>query len=155
MLRVVLLLALLFALGCVSFLPQRPPIREAVFRGSLQQVWLATEKALANYPIAESNIDVGILKTDYLRGPNCWIAPGKIEKYSSGVHCNLLFQFVKIPGSGIRVRITKSIEMLRDFVSEPELIPSDALEEMTLLYRIDREISIAREVEKRSLEPSE
>lgn len=132
--------------GCISFLPQRTPIREAVFRGSLQQVWLATEKALANYPIAESNIDVGILKTDYLRGPNCWTSPGKSEKYSSGIRCNLYFQFVKIPGSGIRIRITKTLEMVRDFVSEPESVSSDGLEEMTLLYRIDRELTVAKEI---------
>ncbi len=138
--------SLLLLTSCISFLPQRSPIREAVFRGSLQQVWIATERALVNYPIAESNIDVGILKTDYLRGPNCWTSPGHLEKYSSGTRCNLYIQFVKMPGSRVRIRITKTFEMLRDFVSEPEAITSDGLEEMTILYRIDRELTVAKEI---------
>jgi hypothetical protein len=132
--------------GCISMLPQRSPLKETIYRGSLQSVWLATEKALVNYPIAESNIDAGLLKTDFQRGPNCFKSPGQTDKYSSGVRCQLIFNFVKIPGSGIRVRVTKVLEMVRDFVSEPESIKSDGLEEMTILYRIDRELSLAKEI---------
>lgn len=133
--------------SCISFLPQRPPIKEAIFRSSLQQVWLASEKALANYPIAESNIDSGVLKTDYLRGPNCWSSPGHVDNYSAGVRCSLTLQFIKIPENGIRVRITKTQEIVRDFVAEPERISSDGLEELSVLYRIDRELTIAREIQ--------
>jgi hypothetical protein len=136
--------------GCISFLPQKPPIKEAVFRGSMQQIWIAAEKALANHPIAESNIDAGFLKTDDLRGPNCWVGPDTKDKLSSGIRCHLLLQFVKMPGSGIRVRVTKVMDMIRDFVSEPESFNSDGLEEMTLLYRIDRELTIAKELERQA-----
>lgn len=144
------ILLTVIASGCVSLHPQPTPLREAIFKGSIQQIWLAAEKVLANYPIAESNIDAGILKTDYLRGPSCWTAPGTAELYSSGVRCNLAFHFVPIPGSGTRVRVTKTVEMVRDFVAEPEVITSDGLEEMAVLYRIDRELTIAREVAKQN-----
>jgi hypothetical protein len=127
-------------------IPQEAPLKEAVFRAPLQQVWLATEKALTNYPIAESNIDSGILKTDYQRGPNCWTPPGVTEKYSSGIRCNMLLQFVFLQGTGTRIRISKTVEMVRDFVAEPEKIESDGLEEMTILYRIDRELTINKEI---------
>ena len=139
-----------FLTSCISLQEQKAPVREAIFRGSLQQIWLATEKALTNYPIAESNIDAGILKTDFLRGLNCWKAPYVQENYSSGVRCNLLLQFVKMPGNGIRVRITKTLEMIRDFVSETEKLQSDGLEELTVLYRIDRELTIGKELKKQS-----
>ncbi|MEY4616187.1 MAG: hypothetical protein RJB66_1147 [Pseudomonadota bacterium] len=144
-------LVLLFSLsGCISLTPQEAPLKEAVFRAPLQQVWLSAEKALTNYPIAESNIDSGLLKTDYQRGPNCWTAPGVSEKYSSGIRCNMLFQFVFLQGTGTRVRITKTIEMVRDFVAEPEKIESDGLEEMSILYRIDRELTINKEISQNS-----
>ena len=130
--------------------PPEAPRREEIFRAPLQQVWLATERALANYPIAESNIDAGLLKTDYLRGPSCWTSPIVKEKYSSGVRCSLSFQFVTIPGSGTRVRITKTLEMVRDFVAEPEQLPSDGLEELSILYRIDRELSVAKDLSRKS-----
>lgn len=147
---ILLIGSLIFSVGCVSLIPQKAPLREAIFRAPMQQVWLATEKSLSNYPIAESNIDSGLLKTDYLRGPSCWRSPGQSEIYSSGIRCNLVLQFVTIPGSGTRVRITKTMEMVRDFVSEPEGIPSDGLEEMSILYRIDRELSIAKDLKQNS-----
>jgi hypothetical protein len=138
--------------GCVSLRPQETPIREAIFKNSLQQVWIATEKTLATYPISESNVDSGILRTDYLRGASCWLSPGNTEHYSAGVRCHLVFQFVTLPGNSTRVRVTKTMEMVRDFVSEPEVIPSDGLEEISLLYRIDRELTMTRELNRANRE---
>lgn len=132
--------------GCVSINPNHRPVTETVFRGSMDQVWMATEKTLANYPISESNRDSGVLKTDFLRGPQCWQSPKQSEKYSAGVRCSLTLQLIKIPHNGIRVRVNKSLQMMRDFISEPEDIDNDGMEEMMILYRIDRELTIAKEV---------
>lgn len=136
----------IFLAGCMTLNPHRKPINETVFRGSMDQVWMATEKTLANYPISESNRDSGVLKTDYLRGPQCWQNPGEKEKYSAGVRCSLNLQLVKIPHNGIRVRVSKSLQMMRDFISEPEDMDNDGLEEMMVLYRIDRELTVAKEI---------
>lgn len=133
-------------IGCVSINPNHKPISETVFRGSMDQVWMATEKTLANYPISESNRDSGVLKTDFLRGPQCWQSPKEAEKYSAGVRCSLTLQLIKISNNGIRVRVNKSLQMMRDFISGPEDIKSDGMEEMMILYRIDRELTIAKEV---------
>lgn len=139
---------ILSALGCVSIQPNRPPLKETVFKGSMEKVWMAAEKVLADYPISESNVDSGVLKTDYIRGPNCWHAPTYTEKYTSGVRCSLQLQILKISGNAVRIRITKSLQLVKDFVSEPEDLPSDGLEEMNILYRIDRELTIAQEITK-------
>lgn len=149
--RVLLLLGslygvLLVGVGCVSINPNRKPINEAVFRGSMDQVWMATEKTLANYPISESNRDSGVLTTDFLRGPQCWQSPVEVEKYSAGVRCSLTLQLIKIPHNGIRVRVNKSLQMMRDFISEPEDMDNNGMEEMMILYRIDRELTVAKEV---------
>lgn len=125
-------------------------MKEAVFKGSMQQVWLAAEKALSSFPIEESNIDSGVLKTDFLRGEDCFQSPEQSLKFSTGVRCSLTLQFAKLPGSGVRIRVIKKFEILRDFISEPENMPEDGLEEMALLYRIDREITLAREIERKA-----
>ncbi len=119
---------------------------ETVFKGSMDDVWMATERALAQYPISESNKDAGILKTDYLRGTQCWHSPSKAEKFSAGVRCSLSLQLVRISSRGIRVRIHKSLQVMRDFISEPESLPNDGMEEVHILYRIDRELTIAKEI---------
>lgn len=148
-LRPLLLLSSLYGvllIGCVTINPHRKPINETVFRGSMDQVWMATEKTLANYPISESNRDSGVLKTDFLRGPQCWQNPVEKEKYSAGVRCSLTLQLIKIPHSGIRVRVNKSLQVMRDFISEPEDMDNDGMEEVMILYRIDRELTVAKEV---------
>ncbi len=134
--------------GCVTIMPPRPPVKETLFKGAIEQVWMAAEKVLSDYPILESNVDAGVLKTDYLRGPSCWRAPIFEEKYTAGIRCSLQLQILKIPGSGVRVRVNKSLQVVKDFVSEPEDISSDGLEEMNILYRIDRELTIAQEITK-------
>lgn len=134
--------------GCVTIMPSKSPIKETLFKGSIEQVWMAAEKVLSDYPILESNVDSGVLKTDYLRGPNCWRAPTYSEKFTSGIRCSLQLQILKIPGSGIRVRVSKSLQIVKDFVSEPDDVVSDGLEEMNILYRIDRELTILQEISK-------
>lgn len=136
----------LFVVSCVSVNPNPKPITETVFRGSMDQVWMATEKALSKYPISESNRDSGILRTDFLRGPQCWHSPTSTEKFSAGVRCNLTLQIIKIPHNGIRVKVNKALQMVRDFVSEPEDLASDGMEEIHILYRIDRELSVAKDL---------
>jgi len=121
-------------------------MNETVFRGSMDHVWMAAEKALANYPISESNRDSGVLKTDFLRGSQCWQSPTKTDKYSAGVRCSLSLQLIKMPHNGVRVRVNKSLQLIRDFISEPENIPNDGMEEMSILYRIDRELTIEKEI---------
>jgi hypothetical protein len=138
--------------GCVSFSPQSAPQKEAVFRGSMQQVWLAAEKVLQEYPIAESNVDTGILKTDYLRGDECFKSPNQTQKFSPGIRCMVTLQFAKVSKAGVRVRISKTIEIVRDFISEAEKLDDDGLEEMALLYRIDRELTVADEIDRATQE---
>lgn len=142
LMKLFLILTATLTTSCISMKKQRPPPKEAIFNASLTKVWQATERALVNYPIAESNIDSGILRTDYLRGNECFHPPGQESSFSPGVRCNLIFYFVKIPNNGIRVRINKTMEIIRDFISDPEDMPSDGLEELTLLYRIERELKI-------------
>lgn len=137
----------LVCFACVSVNTKHKPINETVFRGPMDNVWMAAEKALANYPISESNRDSGVLRTDFLRGSQCWQSPNQNEKYSAGVRCSLSLQLIKLPhNGGIKVRVNRNLQLIRDFISEPENIFNDGMEEVNILYRIDRELSIEKEI---------
>ena len=47
-----------------------------------------------------------------------------------------------------KVTLTKDVTLQSDFFSDPKFLPSDGLEEKTILYRIGREIQIERALAK-------
>ena len=46
--------------------------------------------------------------------------------------------------SAVKVLVTKAPEIARDFFATPESLASDGLEENVVLYRIGREIALAK-----------
>jgi hypothetical protein len=125
--------------------------REAVFLGPYDKIWKAAEKALENYVLSNNNGDSGIIQTDWTRGDDIWTPPTSSKRPSSGQRQKITLFFTRGKSDGfdsVRIQVKKEAEILEDFVSEPQTVLSDGLEEINLLYRIERELDIAKAIQK-------
>lgn len=146
---------LLFS-GCALFKENKgpPPTfapREQIYHYNFDKVWRATQLALQAYPMKINNMDLGVLETDYVKGYNVWTPPHKPNARSGGMSYRLIVHVVKGKTDGdsaVKVTLMKELELRRDFFSEPQQLPSDGLEEKSLLYRIERELQIERALER-------
>lgn len=123
---------------------------QKIFFYPYEAVWRATQLA-QRYPIAVNNMDNGVLETEWVRGPDGFVAAPEIKQPSQGVRYKLIFNLVKGKISGkesVRLSIIKRIEKLRDFFSDPEDLESDGMEEKVLFYRIERELLIEEGLKK-------
>lgn len=122
-----------------------------VFFGSYEEVEIALKQAMIRYPQRIDNTEAGIFETDYIKGDARFKPPHKTSNYSPGFRYRILVRLVRGRNderSAIKVQITKKAEVARDFFSEPQATKSDGLEEQTILYRIGRELQLARAVAK-------
>jgi len=156
--RLFILLPVLFGTGCSLFDRQADPenailkqsVRQKIFFAPYDSVWKAAHTTI-RYTIAVENQDTGYLETDYIKGVDGFLSPEMQKNPSPGIRYKLVFNFAKGKAEGkesTRVTVEKKIERLRDFFSEPDLIPSDGLEESVIFYRIEREIVIAEALKK-------
>ena len=122
-----------------------------VFYAPFDEVWRAAQLALQFYPMEINNMDLGILQTAPITGSQVWTPPFQEDPPTGGVSYRLDLKVIKgrIKGKKAnKVIITKSIVRKKDFFSGPEEVPSDGLEELTILYRIGREIQIERALQR-------
>lgn len=125
--------------------------KEAVFNAAYESTWKAAEKSLENYVLANNNSESGIIQTDWIRGDDIWTPPTAKKKPSSGQRQKLTLFFTKGKSGGsdsVRIQVKKESEILKDFVSEPESLVSDGLEELNILYRIERELNVAKAIKR-------
>ena len=150
-------LIFLFGLSACALFSDRPGPpkyygpREQVYFASFEEVWRAANLVLQPYPLRISNMDQGALETDTIHGYKVWGPPYKSDIANSGESYHLTIHVVK--GNlerrvATKVTVLKDGEVQVDFFSEPRAIPSDGLEEKTLLYRIGREIQVERALAK-------
>ncbi len=150
------LLFFLFLTGCALFEERRGPEmmygpREQVFYATYEEVWRAVNFVLQPYPLRISNMDQGVLETDTIKGYRIWAPPYKSENASSNENYRLTIRVIKGEiqrRPATKVTIVKDAYIQTDFFSDPRSIPSDGLEEKTILYRISREIQIERAITK-------
>lgn len=144
-------------LGC-SLLDIKPPLSDLknpitpqkVYFANYDHVWRAAH-AVIKFPISQENQDSGFIETEYIKGVDGWVPPGKTKSPSAGIRYKLIFNFAKGTTDGrdsTRVTVEKKIEILRNFFSTPESLESDGLEEKILFYRIERELIIAEALKK-------
>jgi hypothetical protein len=150
-------LVFLFVLtGCALFEERTgPPIfygpREQVFYANFEEVWRSVNLVLQPYPLRVSNMDQGMLETDEIRGYRVWGPPHKSDVAASGETYRLTIRVIKgalANRAATKVTIVKDSQLRRDFFSDPKSMPSDGLEEKSLLYRIGREVQIERALTK-------
>ena len=105
--------------------------------------------ALEDYPIEVENNEKGFLKTEKIQIETIWKFPFEREdiltaaKYT--IHVKLIKGKIK-SRPVVKVRVLKKIFEQKGFIEEPKKVPSNGLEEKTILYRILREINIEQAI---------
>ena len=126
-----------------------PPVRGHVlhvFKHEYDRVWRATQKALGKYPIMTNNIETGVLETEIIRGEKGWRpAHAKVE-VQPGLRYQIILKLVRgqtIDGvASTEVSIEKRMSLEKNFFSEGQKIYSEGLEEQSIIYRIQRELTL-------------
>jgi hypothetical protein len=150
-----LLVVALFASGVVGCTTATQRLKERqsiapysrVYYANYEEVEVALKQSMIRYPQKVDNTEAGIFETDFIKGDARFRSPFLTEKHSPGYRYRLLVRLVRGRSEerpAIKVQITKRGEIARDFFSEPEVVPSDGLEEQVILYRIGRELQLAR-----------
>lgn len=122
-----------------------------VFYANYEDVEIALKQSMIRYPQKVDNTEAGIFETDYIKGEARFRAPHETGVFSPGYRYRILVRIVRGRSEdkpAIKVQVTKRPEVLRDFFSEPVAQKSDGLEEQVILYRIGRELQLARAIGK-------
>ncbi len=137
-----LFLYAVLSISCTST-PRLDPFQTRIFEGNFDDVWLATLKALNDYPLKVSNKDAGKIQSEIVNGPYndlVFTYPEAIE-VPDRYRYSLKFNFGKLEGDDskplIRVRVIKDLERFQDFYTGWTPYVSDGLEEKIILYRIE------------------
>lgn len=124
--------------------------QQRIFLAPYDKVWRAAHTAL-KYTIASENQDFGTIETDFVKGVDGWLPPYKERPDYPGARYKLTFSFAKGETKGresTRVTIEKRIEAFKNIISDSQQIESDGSEEKAIFYRIERELIIARAIER-------
>lgn len=122
-----------------------------VFYANYEDVEIALKQSMIRYPQKVDNTEAGIFETDYIKGEARFRGPHERGAFSPGFRYRILVRLVRgrsVDKPAIKVQVTKRPEVLRDFFSEPVSQKSDGLEEQVILYRIGRELQLARAIAK-------
>ena len=154
----VICFTIIFLSGCTAF--QKPEDRQEqllrkgptqkIFYAKYEALWRAIHQVL-KYPIASENQDTGFIETEYVKMMDGFAHPETGKPPTPGTRYRFVFKLIRGKVNGrpsVRLVIDKQIELLKNFFSEPERIPSEGLEELALIYRIERELLLAEALEK-------
>ncbi len=104
---------------------------------------------LEDYPIETENNEKGYLKTESIKNETVWKLPFDRDKHFNEFKYTIHIKLIKGKMDSlpvVRVLVLKKIFTQKGFMSDPEQVPSDGLEEQTILYRIFREINIEQAI---------
>ncbi len=151
-LKLFALLVAILCSGCSSMPEKKPLSYSKVYKAKFEEVWRACQQALIKYPMRINNMDTGILQTEFIKGNRAFKPPTMKEDYSSGYRYRLKLRLVKGNLSksreAVKVTVAKDTEIKTDFFSDPKRLESDGLEEKVILYRIEKEISVERALQR-------
>jgi hypothetical protein len=137
--------------ACVSTpLPTENKIYERVFLADYDEVWRASQQAVISYPLKINNMEQGLIQTTPLRSHVYFKPPHLSQKHAGGYRYDLSVTILKMAPKKTKVSLEKNLQVYRDFISQPENLISDGLEETAILYRIQREIEMDRLLVKES-----
>lgn len=122
-----------------------PGPKTKTFSSSFLNTWKACLIVLGKYPLKSYDEESGIIETDYIRGEDVWIAPHRKKYVKGGFRYKLNLRVIKGrqgANSVTKVIILKQPELQKDFFSDSEKTQTDGLEELSILYRIERELAL-------------
>ncbi len=139
------LMVLLVGLSLVGCATKRPeePFYTRIYAGSYDEIWVATLKALNDYPLKLSNKDAGKIQSEVVNGPYndlLFANPEGIElpeRFRYSLRLNFARFVSEEDRPTVRVRVVKDLERFIDFYTGWSAFPSDGIEERVLLYRIE------------------
>jgi hypothetical protein len=135
------------AAGCAGVSIAEPPVKEPLsqlYRADFDQIWRNIQLAMRRYPVRVNNIDAGILETDYIKADKLFSMPSETPP-RPGVRYKIIVRGIKGSVEGkpaVEVKLQKIVEMQENFFEGFRTVPSDGLEEQTILYRIGRYLEI-------------
>jgi hypothetical protein len=150
--------AVLWLGGCSTEVVQEPPVKDPpakVFESSFEEVWKATQLAMAKYPVRVNTMDSGILETDFVKADKFFHDPAE-AKSKPGLRYKITVRIVKGKVSkknATKVTVLKSAELQSDFFSGYQAAPSNGLEEQSILYRIGRHLTMDKMLEAAASQP--
>lgn len=156
--RILALILITSALGC-SFMteePERidiknPGPKSQTYKSTFPNTWKACLMVLGKYPLKSYDEESGIIETDFIRGEDVWVAPHRKNYVVGGFRYKLNLRVIRGRSGSknvTKVIITKMPEMQKDFFADAEKIQSDGLEEMSILYRVERELALDHALQK-------
>lgn len=157
-----LAILLLIFVGCMTSCssatvdPERIDIKDPgpksrTFSSPFRDVWKASLIVLGKYSIKSYDEDSGAIETDYIRGEDAWISPYKKKYVRGGFRYKLNLRVIKGQTGTqqvTKVIILKTPEVQKDFFSDSEKTQTDGLEELSVLYRIEREVALEQALSK-------
>lgn len=158
----VLLIALVVSTGAFSGCssatvePERIEIKDPgpktkTFSTSFLSTWKACLIVLGKYPLKSYDEESGVIETDFIRGEDVWTAPHKKKYLQGGFRYKLNLRVIKGKQGAApvtKVIILKQPELQKDFFADSEKQQTDGLEELSLLYRIERELALEEALSK-------
>lgn len=152
--------------GCSLFGGGKPEpvfVRQHIYPAAYDEVERAMKQAMIRYPQKIDNPDAGIYETDWIRG-DLRFKPAHFHQqaqseganyrqqmFSEGYRYRLIVRLVRgkfEDKSAIKVTISKQSVLQRDFFAPEETMGSDGLEEMMILYRIQRELVLEKAIKR-------
>jgi len=137
--------------GCTTTYPKQNTNEPAskVFFANYEKVWRAVMLAIESYPIKSEDYETGIIQTGFIRGDKVWYLP-----FPTSISNNELLYKIQInlfKGKvknelAVQVQVSKQNFIQKGFIEDPVSVPSNGLQEKTILYRILREIEIDRNI---------
>lgn len=126
---------------------------QKVYKGfTKEQVWKAAQICLQHYPLLKNDPEAGIMETEDVKYDTGWTSPTQEAPPPSGRRYKIQIRHVagtNQKGEELHVlKIKKVISLKRDIVSAEEELPSDGLEELSILYRIERTLKIERALDR-------
>lgn len=128
-----------------------PGPKTKTFSTSFLNTWKACLIVLGKYPLKSYDEESGVIETDYIRGEDVWVAPHRKKYVKGGYRYKLNLRVIKGKQGKdpvTKVIILKQPELQKDFFAASEKMQTDGLEEMSLLYRIERELALEEALSK-------
>ena len=136
----------LLPLLLISCVHTKEPSNSLLIPASKEKVWKVLVEIFKTYPLKTIDGQIGYIETEVIKNsnPQFWKAPHQKIKgskdfsgYSYVLKVNLSYNR---PIS--TVTITKKLYKQKGFISQKQELPSDHLEEISLIYQISRELEV-------------
>ncbi|MBY0471958.1 hypothetical protein K2X30_12395 [bacterium] len=125
-----------------------------IFFADFNTSWAAVTESLKSYSLDISNRDSGFLQTRWTDNTSqknfidSFGAPDQYLQTKYRFKVTVATGFYNMNKQGVRISVLKEQLVQRDALEDPKTIPTDGIEENTLLYRIGRVILMRLKIDQ-------